>query len=529
MSGIYLYDTTLRDGTQGAGISFTAEEKLAVCRRLDEFGVQYIEGGWPGSNPRDQQFFELARQARFEHARLTAFSATRRAGTDVRKDPNLLALLEAETPAVAIFGKSWDLHVEKTLGTTLGENLAMIHESVALLKAEGREVIYDAEQFFDGYKRNPAYAFETLCAALEGGADFLVLCDTNGGSLTNEVVDIIARVRETLVTRYGNGRSIELGIHTHNDCGLAVANSIAAVQAGVVMVQGTINGIGERTGNADLTSVIPILQLKMGLDCVPPANLAGLANLARFVSELAHMIPLNSRPFVGKNAFAHKAGVHVSAVMKRPESYEHMDPALVGNQRRVLVSDLAGRSNVEFKAQELGMELGAMGLDSKGLVAEIKRLEQDGYQFDQAEGSFRLLVERLTQRFVPRFELDSFRITIEKDQDDKGLVQVLLKVRVGDQVELAAAEGRETVNVLARALHKALDGHYPELRGMRTVDFNIRVIAGHEGAPSRSRVSIETTDGEQRWSTMGVAENVTEACWMALADSFHYKLGHAGR
>jgi 2-isopropylmalate synthase len=526
MSKILLYDTTLRDGTQGASISFTSEDKLSVCRRLDEFGMDYIEGGWPGSNPRDQRFFELAKGVEFEHAKLTAFSSTRRANTDVRRDPNIQALLDSETPSVAIFGKSWDLHVEKTLGTTLSENLAMIAETVAFLREEGREVIYDAEQFFDGYKKNPAYALETLCAAVDGGASYFTLCDTNGGSLPSEIADITAKVRKALDERYGPERQIRLGIHTHNDCGLAVANSVAAVEAGAVMVQGTINGIGERTGNADLTSIIPILQFKMKRDCVSRENMAELTKLARFVSELANMTPLNSRPFVGKNAFAHKAGVHVSAVMKIPESYEHMDPVLVGNKRRVLVSDLAGRSNVEFKAHELGVELAGAGVDSRAVVSEIKRLEQDGYEFDHAEGSFRLLVERLTERFIPRFDLESLRITIELDRGENGLVHVFLKVRVGDRVELAAAEGSEAVNVLDRALHDVLDGHFPELSGMKTVDYNIRVMDGQNGEASRSRVSIEMTDGTHRWSTMGVSENVMEACWIALADSFHYKLGH---
>tara|TARA_R110002072_G_scaffold302503_1_gene485960 strand:+ start:1535 stop:3148 length:1614 start_codon:yes stop_codon:yes gene_type:complete len=521
---VYLYDTTLRDGTQGASVSFTAGEKLAICHRLDEFGVHYIEGGWPGSNPRDAQFFELAKKDKFRNAKLTAFSSTRRADVDVRRDVNMKALIESETQVVAMFGKSWDAHVERALRTTLEENLRMIGESVAYMKDMGREVVYDAEQFFDGFKHNSEYALDTLYAAVDGGADFIVLCDTNGGTLPSEITSIMASVRDSLRSRCERGRVVRLGVHTHNDCGMAVANSIVAVQSGAVMVQGTINGYGERTGNADLTSIIPVLKLKMQIDCVSDQDLASLTELARFVSESANMMPQNSRPFVGKNAFAHKAGVHVNAIMKFPESYEHMDPTLVGNQRRVVVSDLSGKSNIEFKAKELGFEIGADGLSGQAVVAEIKRLEQVGYQFDRAEGSFKVLMQKLTERFVPLFELESLRITIEKDKSAKSIVHAVLKIRIGDKVELTVAEGRETVDVLDSALHKALDSYYPVLATLHTVDFNIRVIEGHDGAASRSRVSIESRDGEHRWSTMGVSENAVEACWAALADSFHYKL-----
>ncbi len=524
MRKIFLYDTTLRDGTQGASVSFTSEEKLAICHRLDEFGVHYIEGGWPGSNPRDLHFFELAKTAQFKNAKLTAFSSTRRANTAVEKDMNLKALLDSEAPVIAMFGKSWDLHVEKALCTTLEENLAMIYESVVYFKQMGREVVYDAEQFFDGFKNNSDYALQTLMAAVDGGADFITLCDTNGGSLPSEIRDIMISVKTSLEKKYGSGKAIRYGIHTHNDSGMAVANSIVAVEEGAVMVQGTINGYGERTGNADLTSIIPILKLKMGFDCVSNENLAGLTNLARYISETANMTPLNSRPFVGKNAFAHKAGVHVNAVMKEPTSYEHMDPVLVGNQRRVLVSDLSGKSNIEFKAHEFGFEFSDDSLDSRRIVTEIKRLEQDGYQFDVAEGSFKVLMEKLTERFKPLFKLESLRITMEKDKDDISHVHAVLKVRVGDEIEITAADGIETVDVLDRALRKALSKYYPEVDTMRTIDFNIRVIEGHNGKASRSRVLIESTDKEHRWSTMGVSENVVEACWQALADSYQYKL-----
>lgn len=524
MQKIFLYDTTLRDGTQGANISFTSEEKVDICHRLDEFGMDYIEGGWPGSNPRDLQFFELAKKAKFKHAKLTAFSSTRRANTKVSEDKNLQALLDSEAPVIAMFGKSWDMHVEKALCTTLEENLAMINESVAYMKEKGREMVYDAEQFFDGFKKNRDYALLTLMAAVDGGADFITLCDTNGGSLPHEIEEITIEVRDVLKSKYGDDKPIRLGIHTHNDSGMAVANTIVAVKVGAIMVQGTINGYGERTGNADLTSIIPILKLKMGYNCISDENLTHLTELARYVSETTNMTPLNSRPFVGKNAFAHKAGVHVNAVMKEASSYEHMDPTLVGNQRRVLVSDLSGKSNIEFKAQEFGFEFAEDSTDSRKIVSEIKRLEQDGYQFDRAEGSFKVLMEKLTERFKPLFELESLRITIEKDKDNPSAVHVVLKIKVGDEIELTAADGSETVDVMDRALRKALAKHYPQLESMKTIDFNIRVIEGHDGKPSRSRVLIESMDEDHRWSTMGVSENVVEACWQALADSFQYKL-----
>jgi len=526
MEDILLYDTTLRDGTQGANISFTSEEKLLIARRLDDFGIHYIEGGWPGSNPRDMRFFELAKKTEFKQARLTSFAATRRPGISPQDDQSIQALIESETPAVAIFGKSWDLHVEQALRTTLDENLAMIRDSVEYLKSKGREVVYDAEQFFDGYKSNRHYALQTLYAAVDGGADFIVLCDTNGGSLPHEIDLITGDVHNKLeekLEREGKA-PVKLGIHTHNDCGLAVANSIAAIQAGAMMVQGTINGYGERTGNADLTSIIPILCLKMNRQCVPAESLAGLTDLARFVSETANMTPLNSRPFVGKNAFAHKAGVHVNAVMKVTKSYEHMDPELVGNRRRVLVSDLSGKSNIEFKAKEFGVEMESKDFDSRELVSEIKRLEQEGYQFDMAEGSFRLLMERLTEEFKPLFELESFRITVEKDKDEPCSAHAILKVRVRGNKEVTAADGAEPVSVIDKALRKALSKYFPGLETMKPVDFNIRMLNGREGRPLRARVLIETRDQDHSWSTMGVSENIIEASWIALADSFQYKL-----
>jgi 2-isopropylmalate synthase len=490
MDPILLYDTTLRDGTQGENVTFSADEKLTIAMRLDDIGIHYIEGGWPGSNPRDVAFFNLAKRVTFKHARLAAFGSTRKPGTRPDRDNNLNALLETETPAVTVFGKSWDLHVEKIMNNTLPENLSMINDSVAFLKQHGREVIYDAEHFFDGYKDNRDYAMQSLAAALDGGADFIVLCDTNGGTLPFELESILAEVRQQM-NNIGSGPSqngsVKLGIHSHNDCGMAVANSITAVQNGAVMVHGTINGYGERCGNADLTTIIPILSIKMDRACVTQENLKKIKTLSRYVSETANLVPLNSRPFVGKSAFAHKGGIHVSAIMKTPRAYEHMDPAIVGNSRRVLVSDLSGKSNVEYKAKELGVEIGKNGFDSSQIASEIKQMEQEGYQFDTADGTFKILLEKFTDQFKPHFALESFRVTIEKDQDQPCSAHATIKISVGDKKEITA------------------------------------------GTAAKVRVLIESRDQNEIWSTMGVSEDIIEASWQALADSFQFKLANEER
>jgi 2-isopropylmalate synthase len=527
MESTLLYDTTLRDGTQGENITFSAEEKIKIALRLDDIGVHYIEGGWPGSNPKDMQFFDLAKRVDFKTARLAAFGSTRRPGLQPGDDGNLKALLAAETPTVTIFGKSWDLHVEAVMNNSLAENLAMIRESVQFLKSNGREVVYDAEHFFDGYKNNRDYCMQTLAAAIEGGADFAVLCDTNGGTLPFEIDPIFQEVRAALNQRKAadpGQRPMRLGIHTHDDCGLGVANSITAVRAGAEMVQGTINGYGERCGNADLNSIIPILNLKMNRPCISEKNLKKLKSLSRYVSETANQVPLGNRPFVGQSAFAHKGGIHVSAIMKVPRAYEHMDPDLVGNQRRVLVSDLAGKSNVEYKARELGVELGHNGYDSSKIVAEIKQLEQQGYQFDVAEGSFKILMEKFTDQFEPLFELESFRVSIEKDKDQPCSAHATIKISVGGKQEITAAEGYGPVSALDNALRKALDRFYPDLDTMSLVDFKVRVIDGSRGTAAKVRVFIESRDQDQIWSTIGVSEDIIEASWHALADSFQYKL-----
>jgi 2-isopropylmalate synthase len=522
MTELFLYDTTLRDGTQGENISFSADEKIKVAKRLDEFGIHYIEGGWPGSNPRDMQFFDLARRTEFKNARIAAFSATRKPGIHPEKDANVQALLASGAPVVTVFGKTWDLHVEKVMENTLEENLNMIGDTVAFLKEKGLEVVYDAEHFFDGFSANPEYAVKTLDAARRAGADFLVLCDTNGGTLHNDVEDVVEKMLGEFTT--DGSDAPKFGIHAHNDCGLAVANSLSAIQSGAVMVHGTINGYGERCGNADLITVIPALFAKMKIKCVTGEQLSQLKNLSRFVSETANMTPLNSRPFVGRSAFAHKGGIHVNAVAKESRAYEHMDPALVGNSRRVLVSDLSGKSNIEVKARELGIPLDGEGIDSRKIVTEVKKLEQEGYQFDTADGSLKILLEKLTGRFKPLFKLNNYRLSMEKDDDKHSWAHAIVKVTVDGRTEISVAEGGGPVNAMDNALRKVLNKFFDGLDAMRLVDFKVRVIDGREATAAKVRVIIESRDHEHIWSTIGVSSDIIEASWKALVDSFQYKL-----
>jgi 2-isopropylmalate synthase len=529
MQSILLYDTTLRDGTQGENISFSADEKVKIAERLDDMGIHYIEGGWPGSNPKDIQFFDMAKRAKFKQARLAAFGATRKPGIAPEDDANLKALLETHTPVVTIFGKSWDFHVEEVMGNNLPENLAMISESIEYLKYQHKEVIYDAEHFFDGYKENKAYAYKTISRAFTAGADIIVLCDTNGGRLPHEIEAIIQEVYEQLEADGDpslKSMQSKLGIHAHNDCGVAVANSITAIRSGAIMVQGTINGYGERCGNADLTSIIPILCEKLNNHCIPKEKLTQLYSLSSYVAETANLVPLNSRPFVGKSAFAHKGGVHVNAIMKTPKAYEHMHPEIVGNTRRVLVSDLSGKSNIEYKAAEFGVKLGGNGFDSKRIVSRIKDLEQEGYQFDVADGSFKILAEKLTKQFTPLFDLESFRVTIEKNKDQPCSSHATIKISVDGNQEITAAEGYGPVSALDNALRKALDKFYTDLDMMQLVDFKVRVIDGRAGTAAKVRVLIESRDQDHLWSTIGVSEDIIEASWQALADSFQYKLAY---
>lgn len=515
MEKIITYDTTLRDGTQGEDVAFSAEDKVKIARRLDAFGIDYIEGGWPGSNPKDMEFFERMRSVPMTHAKIVAFGSTRRARNSVQDDSNVQALIAAGTPVVTIFGKTWIFHVMSALGITEEENIEIITDTVRYLKENGKEVIYDAEHFFDGYRADPAYAMRTLEAARTAGADAIVLCDTNGGSLPHEVAGIVSRVKHQLPG--------VIGIHTHNDSDLAVANTIAAVMNGCTHVQGTMNGYGERCGNANLCSIIPVLQLKMSRRCVGDDALKTLTPLSHYVSELANMKHRKNLPFVGQSAFAHKGGIHVSAVMKSPLTYEHADPANVGNVRRVLVSDLAGKSNILYKAQELGMDVNDASL--RTVVDELKMLEHEGYQYEDAEASFELLVKKNTGRCKEFFTLERFKVSIHKDSmDGMARSEAMIKIRVGGVEEITAAEGIGPVNALDTALRKALERFYPQVSHMHLSDYKVRVLDTTKGTGAKVRVLIETEGDTSSWNTVGVSTDVVDASWKALVDSVNYHL-----
>lgn len=513
---IQMLDTTLRDGSQGEKVSFSVLDKLLIAKKLDEFGIHYIEGGWPNSNPKDMLFFEEAAKHTFKHAKLVSFGSTRRAGKTVETDENIQALVQAKTPVVSLFGKTWLLHAKKALNITPEENLKLIADSVHYLKSQGKEVIFDAEHFFDGFKDNKDYALKTLQVAKEAGADVLVLCDTNGGTLTLELVEIIKEVQKHVPAA--------LGIHAHNDCGMAVSNSVAAVQAGCVHVQGTINGFGERCGNANLVMIIPDLQLKLAYACVPDENLRHLVNLSRYVYELANINPADNDPYVGKSAFAHKGGVHVSAVMKDPRTYEHIDPVLVGNRRRILVSDLSGQSNVVYKAGELGIDLKGDKELTKRIIRKLKQMEHDGYQFEGAEASFELLVRSTKGESNSFFRLEGFRVIIEKDVDGEQRSEATIRLWVNGHLEHTAADGDGPVNALDNALRKALERSYPDVKQMKLTDYKVRVIDSQRATEAKVRVLIESRGGEEVWGTVGVSENIIEASWQALTDSVWYYL-----
>lgn len=514
MTVVELYDTTLRDGAQAEGISYSVRDKLRIVEKLDSMGLSYIEGGWPGSNPKDEAFFRQVKSLRLRTAQLVAFGSTRRA-TTAAKDANLRALLKAETKVVTIFGKSWDLHVRSVLKIRPEENLKIIEDSVAYLKRRGRTVIYDAEHFFDGYKADRGYALKTLEAALDGGADAVVFCDTNGGSLPSEVARIIADAKR--------GLQVPLGIHTHNDSDLAVATSIAAVEAGCRQVQGTINGYGERCGNANLLSLIIVLQLKMGYHCLPERRLKDLTELSRYVAEISNIRQPMNRPFVGTSAFAHKGGIHVNAVMKDPATYEHINPAMVGNQRKILISELSGRSSLVLKAEQLALDLSKETPQAKRLLKQLQDLEHRGYHFEAAEGSMELLLKRQLKRFKPFFVLEGFRVIIEK-QGEKLVSEATVKLRVNGVLEQTVAEGDGPVNALDHAIRKALRQFYPKLAQMRLTDFKVRVLDEKAGTAAKVRVLIESRDQQATWGTVGVSENIIEASWQALVDSIEYKL-----
>jgi 2-isopropylmalate synthase len=514
---VELYDTTLRDGSQGEGISFSIADKLRILRRLDDLGVHYIEGGWPGSNPKDIAFFREARDIPLRKAKLAAFGCTCRKGMPAAEDPILQQLIEAETPVVTIFGKSWTLHVEQVLRATRDENLRMIRDSVAYFAQNGRELVYDAEHFFDGYKDDPGYALATLEAAKAGGASIVVLCDTNGGSLPSEVARITADVIERLGMR--------VGIHTHNDCELGVANSIAALQAGACHVQGTMNGYGERTGNANLTSIIPVVRLKLGRPCLSEAELSRLTETALFVAEVANMPPGDQQPFVGRSAFAHKAGMHVDAVHKNPRTFEHIDPALVGNERRILVSELSGGASIALKAQERGLDIRKGTPEARRVLDTITQREHEGYHYEGAEASLELLMRRATGEHVRLFDLLGFRVIVERRGVDRDpITEATLKVAVNGVEHLTVAEGDGPVHALDGALRKALEPFYPEIKRIRLTDFKVRVVNVKEGTAAKVRVLVESADDHSTWSTIGVSTNVIEASWLAIVDSIEYAL-----
>jgi len=514
---IRIYDTTLRDGTQGEGVSFSMEDKVRLATRLDALGIHYIEGGWPGSNPKDLRFFHRMQDVMLKGAKLAAFSMTRRAGGVTESDANMQAILQSGAPVATIVGKSWDFHVTDALETTLHENLAMIGDSIAWLVPKMDEVIYDAEHFFDGFRANREYALATLKAADAAGARWLVLCDTNGGTLPTELVQILREVKRQV--------RAPLGIHVHNDAECAVANSLAAVQEGVDHVQGTINGFGERCGNANLVSIIPTLMLKMGLDCLPEAHLRELRELSRFTSELANRKPWAAQPYVGESAFAHKGGMHVSAVLKHPETYEHVAPESVGNHRRVLVSELAGKSNILFKAREYGIDLDRETPDSRRILDRLKALEDEGFQFEGAEASFELLMERALGRHRPFFELDAYRVIVEEQNaTHEPVAEATVRVRVKGMLEHTAAAGNGPVDALDHALRKALEEFYPNLREMKLLDYKVRILDESKGTAAKTRVLVTSGDGRETWGTVGVADNIIEASWQALVDSIEYKL-----
>jgi len=513
---ISIYDTTLRDGTQGEGISFSVADKLLVAERLDQFGVDYIEGGFPGSNPRDIAFFAEAKNLRLKHAKLAAFGSTRRAGAKASADPQLRTLLESEMPVLTLVGKTWLLHVTEILRTTPEENLEMIEDSIRYLTAQGREVIYDAEHFFDGYLDNPEYALRTLDAAARGGAANLTLCETNGGKLVPQVQSIVADV----VKRFGGGR---IGIHGHNDSGLGVAVTLAGVDAGATLVQGTVNGYGERVGNANLVTILPNLALKMGCTMRCSPKLAQLRDLSLFFDELANLRPNPKAPFVGQSAFAHKGGLHANAAQKVARSYEHIDPALVGNRTRVLVSDMAGRSSLALKAREFGMELDEKSPELKGLIEELKEREFRGYEYEAADASFKLLVGRMLGHRKEFFEVEGYRVIVERHGGEIWS-EATVRVKVAGESVHTVAEASGPIGALDKALRLALEGTFPQLRGMRLRDYKVRILEGNEGTGSKTRVLVESGDGHTIWGTVGVSDNLIDASWEALREAVEFRI-----
>ena len=514
MTKIQIYDTTLRDGTQSEGFTLSANDKVRVAQHLDDFGVAFIEGGWPGSNPKDVEFFERARDMQWKNAFIAAFGSTCRVKGGPEGDANIKALLDSNTPVCTIFGKTWTLHVKEVLQTTPEDNLRIIEQSVAYLKSNNKRVIYDAEHFFDGYKADSSYALETLQAAIRGGAETVILCDTNGGTLPWEVERILRDLKLVIKTPFG--------IHTHNDGECAVVNSLTAVREGAMQVQGTINGVGERCGNANLISIMADLELKMGYECLPKGNIRKLYDLSHFVAEVANITPDEHLPFVGKSAFAHKGGVHVAAMRRSAQSYQHIEPELVGNKMRVVVSDLSGRGNLLSKAEEHGVEV--EGEEVVGVLNEVKELEARGFSFEAAEASVTIMLKRQEYGYKPPFELIDFFVNVEH-RDKRGIfAEAMVKVRVQGEVLHTAAEGNGPVNAMDNALRKALVGYYPQVAKFHLSDYKVRILDSDHGTEAITRVLIDTRNNTSRWSTVGASTNIIEASWRALADSVEYGL-----
>lgn len=511
---VAIYDTTLRDGSQGEGVSYTATDKIRIAKRLDAFGVAYIEGGWPGSNPKDAEFFERARDIEWGTAKIAAFGSTRRAKMQAGEDPNLVALVESKAPVCTIFGKTWDLHVTEVLRTTLEKNLEMIEESIAFLVKSGRKVFYDAEHFFDGYRADASYALETLRAAARGGAETVVLCDTNGGSLPWQIEDIVREVRQKLDTA--------VGIHAHDDTGCGVANSLAAVRAGATQIQGTINGVGERCGNANLSVIIPNLELKLGTQALPPGQLKELTEVSRFVAEIANLSPNKGQAYVGRSAFAHKGGVHVAAMRRHADSYQHIDPALVGNAMRVVVSDLSGRGNVLSKAEELGVDVNEGA--GQAALEEIKEAETRGLSYEGAEASVALLLLRKSEGFTPLFQVLDYQAMVGSRQGMQ-FVEATVRVKVGDELIHTAGDGNGPVGALDSALRKALSPKFPQLERVHLADYKVRILDSTSGTGAITRVLIDSRDEKGGWSTVGASANIIDASMAALIDSFEFGLG----
>jgi 2-isopropylmalate synthase len=517
MRKVEIYDTTLRDGAQSEDVSFSVEDKLRILMRLDEFGIHYIEGGWPGSNPRDAEFFKRAGKLTLRNSRLAAFGSTHRASRKVHEDPSIKSLLNSGTPVVAIVGKTWDFHVREALRVSLQTNLDLIYGTICYLKKRVEEVFFDAEHFFDGYRVNPEYALKTLDAAVAAGADCLVLCDTNGGTMPGDIRNVV----KSVVQRF----NIDVGIHAHNDADCAVANSVIAVEAGASHVQGTINGLGERCGNANLVSVIPNLKLKLNKGCITKSKLRKLKDLSRFVTEIANLSPGKRQPYVGDSAFAHKGGIHVSAIMRHPETYEHVRPEWVGNYQRVLVSDLSGRSNIVRKIRDFRLKVDLEDPRVNEIVEQLKTLENQGFQFEGAEASLELLIKKTFGLHKKFFDLVGFRVIDSKRKEDAvPISEATIMVNVGGRTEHTAADGNGPVNALDNALRKALEKFYPQLSEVRLIDYKVRVLTAGTGTASKVRVLIESGDDKHKWGTVGVSENIIEASWQALVDSIEYKL-----